>query len=104
MAGKTGTVQVVGREAAIRAGADRARLQDHAWFAGFGPVDDPKMVVVVFVEHGGHGNLAAAPLAKALFEARYGIVPAPPAPPSLSAGAQATPGAAPAALRMEEPR
>ena len=36
------------------------------------------MVVVVFVENGGHGNLAAAPLAKALFEARFGIVP--PAP------------------------
>ena len=41
MGGKTGTVQVVGRESTIRAGADRARLQDHAWFAGFGPVDDP---------------------------------------------------------------
>jgi hypothetical protein len=43
-------------------------------------MDDPTMVVVVFVEHGGHGNLAAAPLAKALFEARYGIAPAPPPP------------------------
>jgi penicillin-binding protein 2 len=80
MGGKTGTVQVVGRETSIKAGADRARLQDHAWFAGFGPMDDPTMVVVVFVEHGGHGNLAAAPLAKALFEARYGIAPAPPPP------------------------
>ena len=97
MGGKTGTVQVVGRETAIRAGADRARLQDHAWFAGFGPTDDPTMVVVVFVEHGGHGNLAAAPLAKALFEARYGIVPAPPPLPSQSAGARPAPGVAPAA-------
>jgi hypothetical protein len=35
------------------------------------------MVVVVFVEHGGHGNLAAAPLSKALFEARFGIEPPP---------------------------
>ena len=35
------------------------------------------MVVVVFVENGGHGDLAAAPLAKALFEARFGIAPAP---------------------------
>jgi len=33
---------------------------------------------VVFVENGGHGNLAAAPLAKLLFEARY--APKPPAP------------------------
>ena len=106
MGGKTGTVQVVGRETTIKAGADRSRLQDHAWFAGFGPVSDPTMVVVVFVEHGGHGNLAAAPLAKALFEAKYGIAAPLPPPPSLStdAGAGATPGIAPAALRRGEPR
>jgi len=104
--GKTGTVQVVGRETTIKAGADRSRLQDHAWFAGFGPVSDPTMVVVVFVEHGGHGNLAAAPLAKALFEAKYGIAAPLPPPPSLStdAGAGATPRIAPAALRRGEPR
>ena len=102
MGGKTGTVQVVGREATIRAGADRARLQDHAWYAGFGPVDDPQMVVVVFVEHGGHGNLAAAPLAKALFEARFGLTPAPP-PPGLSARA-APPAAGVAPAALEEPR
>jgi penicillin-binding protein 2 len=87
MGGKTGTVQVVGRETAIRAGADRSKLQDHAWFAAFGPVDDPQMVVVVFVEHGGHGSLAAAPLAKALFEARFGVAP----PPASSLRAAAPP-------------
>ncbi len=98
MGGKTGTVQVVGRETAIRAGADRKRLQDHAWFAGFGPVGDPRMVVVVFVEHGGHGNLAAAPLAKALFEARFGV--SPPTSPGLTAAAPVhAPGVVPAALR-----
>ncbi len=69
--GKTGTVQVIGREAVIRAGADRKRLQDHAWFAGFAPLDDPQMVVVVFVENGGHGGSAAAPLARDLFEKRF---------------------------------
>jgi penicillin-binding protein 2 len=87
MGGKTGTVQVVGRETAVRAGADRSKLQDHAWFAAFGPVDDPQMVVVVFVEHGGHGSLAAAPLAKALFEARFGVAP----PPASSLRAAAPP-------------
>jgi len=78
MGGKTGTAQVVGKGVTIKAGVDKSKLQDHAWFAGFGPVDDPQMVVVVFVENGGHGNLAAAPLAKLLFEARY--APKPPAP------------------------
>ena len=98
MGGKTGTVQVVGRETAVRAGADRSRLQDHAWFAGFGPVDDPKMVVVVFVEHGGHGNLAAAPLAKALFEARFGL-PQPAGPAVQASGPPPSPGLRPASHR-----
>ncbi len=97
MGGKTGTVQVVGREATIRAGADRSKLQDHAWFAGFGPVEDPKMVVVVFVENGGHGNLAAAPLAKALFESRFGAPRA--AVPSVQASRSPAPGLRPAAHR-----
>src|SRR5262249_45434380 len=70
--GKTGTAQVVGKETTIKAGVDRKTLQDHAWFAGFAPIDDPQMVVVVFVEHGGHGSSAAAPLARDLFEKRFG--------------------------------
>ena len=70
MGGKTGTAQVVGpRDARSRPVRTKTKLQDHAWFAGFAPVEDPQIVVVVFVENGGHGNLAAAPLAKALFEA-----------------------------------
>jgi cell division protein FtsI/penicillin-binding protein 2 len=35
------------------------------------------MVVAVFVENGGHGSTVAAPLAKALFEERFGKKPAP---------------------------
>jgi penicillin-binding protein 2 len=80
--GKTGTVQVIGHESTIRAGADRRKLQDHAWFMGFAPVEDPQMVVAVFVENGGHGNLAAAPLAKLLFAKRFGKPLDAPSPPS----------------------
>jgi penicillin-binding protein 2 len=85
MGGKTGTAQVVGRETRERTNATGKDLDTHAWFAGFGPVNKPEMVVVVFVENGGHGNLAAAPLAKALFEARLGVAPPPPKPPSVQA-------------------
>jgi penicillin-binding protein 2 len=81
MGGKTGTAQVVGHDTTVKAGADKSRLETHAWFMGFAPVPDPQIVVVVFVENGGHGNLAAAPLAKALVEARFGTTP-PPAPPA----------------------
>jgi penicillin-binding protein 2 len=71
-AARQGTTQVVGREAVIRAGADRGALGDHAWFAGFATLDDPRLVVAVFVENGGHGGAAAAPLARQLFAKRFG--------------------------------
>ena len=67
--GKTGTAQVVGKESGLAA---RGKYEDHAWFIGFAPVQDPQMVVVVFVENGGHGSSAAAPLAKQLFEHHFG--------------------------------
>jgi penicillin-binding protein 2 len=98
MGGKTGTAQVVGREATVRAGADKSKLQHHAWFVGFAPINDPQMVVVVFVENGGHGGLAAAPLAKTLFEARFGVSDDSVAPPPVQAAAPA-PGIQRAARR-----
>jgi penicillin-binding protein 2 len=63
LCGKTGTVQVVAQKEAKKAYLLPEKLRDHGWFACFGPRDDPKIVVVVFVEHGLHGNTAAAPLA-----------------------------------------
>jgi penicillin-binding protein 2 len=75
--GKTGTVQVVGRESTVRAGVDRHMLEDHAWFTAFAPVNDPKIVVVVFVEHGGHGGAAAAPIARRLLAKYFGMTLAP---------------------------
>lgn len=83
--GKTGTVQVVAQKEAKKAHLLPEKLRDHAWFAAFAPRDDPKIVVVVFVENGLAGSAAAAPLAAQLIEAhlRPGSVsvPAPPAAP-----------------------
>ncbi|HEX9689979.1 MAG TPA: penicillin-binding protein 2 [Thermoanaerobaculia bacterium] len=76
-AGKTGTVQVARRDAVPRAGVDRSRLEDHAWFTAFAPREDPKIVVVVFVEHGGHGSSAAAPIARLLLAKYFGVEVAP---------------------------
>lgn len=80
--GKTGTVQVVGRDSQPRPGVDPRKLEDHAWFAGFAPLDDPKIVVAVFVENGGHGSAAAAPLGKLLLAHGAGKPIEPPAPPA----------------------
>ena len=66
MAGKTGTAQVV----RVADGANRKLVErlakykdrDHAWFVGYAPAEDPKIVVASIVEHGAHGASVAAPL------------------------------------------
>lgn len=69
MAGKTGTSQVFGRpghdeEADVRESDELPEhLRNHALFAGFAPLDDPRIVVAVVVEHGGGGARIAAPVA-----------------------------------------
>ena len=77
VAGKTGTAQV-GRERQ-RAGKEGIvdiegwdTGQDHAWFAGYAPADNPKIVVVAMVEHGGVGADAAAPIVMKVIEAHLG--------------------------------
>ena len=51
LAGKTGTAQT---------GVKRNGVElDHAWFVGFAPADQPKIVVAVMLEFGGHGTRAA---------------------------------------------
>ncbi len=68
LCGKTGSVQVVGQKEAKKGHLLPEELRDHGWFASFAPRDDPKIVAVVFVEHGEHGASAAAPLAARLAE------------------------------------
>ncbi|MBI1820299.1 MAG: penicillin-binding protein 2 [Nitrospirae bacterium] len=72
-AGKTGTAQVIAAKAGAGGNLNSKMLpkflQDHAWFVAFAPYQDPKIVVAVLVEHGGHGGSAAAPVAKKVLEA-----------------------------------
>jgi cell division protein FtsI/penicillin-binding protein 2 len=67
VAGKTGTAQVVGRQSYGK----NDDFEDNAWFVGFAPYRNPEIVVAAFVEHGGHGGSAAAPIAHAIFETYY---------------------------------
>jgi penicillin-binding protein 2 len=39
----------------------------HAWFCGFAPLDDAKISLVVFLEHGGKGGLEPSEIAKEIF-------------------------------------
>jgi len=69
--GKTGTVQVLSAEKRKEIQKDLAELEDHSWFAGFAPRDNPEIAVVAFVEHGGKGGMAAAPLAREIFRSYF---------------------------------
>ncbi|HKE97383.1 MAG TPA: penicillin-binding protein 2 [Actinomycetes bacterium] len=62
VAGKTGT-------------ADLPPKPPFAWFASFAPVGDPRYVVVVMVEQGGHGGETAAPVARRIYESLFGLGP-----------------------------
>lgn len=60
VAGKTGT-------------AENTSGIDHAWWVGYAPVDDPKIVVAIVVERGGQGANSAAPAACAAIGAYLGF-------------------------------
>jgi penicillin-binding protein 2 len=71
ISGKTGTAQVVQQKTWIRSENLDREQRDHAWFTSFAPSTHPELVVVVFVEHGGHGSDAAAPLARLIYETHF---------------------------------
>ncbi len=54
-AGKTGTAQ-------------NSHGEDHAWYIGFAPYENPKIAVCILIENGGKGGAAAAPIAKQMFD------------------------------------
>jgi len=60
VAGKTGTAQ-------------NPQGETHAWFIGFAPYEDPEICITVFLENGGEGGEAAAPIARAMLEKYFNI-------------------------------
>jgi len=55
IAGKTGT-------------AETSQEKDHAWFISYAPVNDPELVIAVFLEHGGHGGGKAARISREIYK------------------------------------
>lgn len=55
LAGKTGTAEVKNE-------------RPHSWFGAYGPVEEPKIAVVVLVENGGLGGETAGPIAKEMLK------------------------------------
>ena len=77
VAGKTGSAQVV---SSSKLKKDIDTIQPRAWFAGFAPLENPRIALAVLVDHGGSGGAAAAPVALAIFEKFFGRTPAEAAP------------------------
>jgi penicillin-binding protein 2 len=77
IAGKTGTAQVfsVGQTEKYNEKDVAERLRDHALFIAFAPADAPKLAIAVLVENGGFGSAAAAPIARAIFDAYLAEAP-----------------------------
>lgn len=61
--GKTGTAEV------------SKTSDDHAWFIGVAPIDDPQYVVAVIIEEGGSGGAIAAPVARHILQYLMGNEP-----------------------------
>ena len=62
ISGKTGTAEKI-----IDPGDGVPRNFDQAWWCGYGPSEDAKLVVCAVIENGGHGGTAAAPAALEVF-------------------------------------
>lgn len=74
MGGKTGTAQVRRITAAMRAAGVKNenlawKFRHHALFVGYSPIDKPRYVTAVVVEHGVGGSKAAAPIARDILAA-----------------------------------
>ena len=63
VAGKTGTAEVW----------DRYHYVNYAWYASYAPANDPKYVVVVMIEKGGHGGTVAAPATRMIYDKLFGL-------------------------------
>ena len=94
MGGKTGTAQVTKLK---MVGEERVRTEnlayehrDHAWIATWGEKAGKRLVVVVMVEHGGHGGSDAGPVARRVYDKFFG---SPPGAAPLAPAGQNTPAA-----------
>lgn len=61
VAGKSGTAQAPGD------------VEPHAWFTAYAPADAPEIAVTVLLENAGQGSGKAAPLARQMIEAYFGL-------------------------------
>ncbi|MEG6584791.1 penicillin-binding protein 2 [Dendrosporobacter sp. 1207_IL3150] len=55
--------------------AENPHGDDHGWFVAYGPYDNPTIAIAAIVEQGGYGSDSAAPVARKIMEAAFGLPP-----------------------------
>jgi len=72
VAGKTGTSQVTSISQSTKKRLKESELayfhRSHAWLTTYAPYDNPKIVVTMLVEHGGHGGSTAGPMVADIYK------------------------------------
>ncbi len=71
--GKTGTAEYCDDIAQGKGLCDRGTWPAHAWYVGYGPSDDPEIVIIAFVYNGTEGSSVAAPIVREVFEAYFAL-------------------------------
>ena len=75
VAGKTGTAQVTSIAQDVKKRAKEEDMEyfkrSHAWLTTYAPFDNPKYVVTVLIEHGGHGGSTSGPIAAKIYRWMY---------------------------------
>ncbi len=74
VAGKTGSAEAGGPD-----------TPSHSWFGAYAPADAPEIAIAVIAENAGEGSTVAAPLARQVIEAYYGLALSP-LPPQAEEG------------------
>jgi penicillin-binding protein 2 len=85
---RLGNVEVAGKTGSAEAPPTGSRT--HAWFACYAPAEKPRIAICAFVEHGGHGGSAAAPIARAVLE-KYFSIPGAITPAQIAKAGEAAP-------------
>ena len=78
VAGKTGTAEFCDSIAQTRGwcAVTKDQLQPtHAWYVGYGPLEDPEIVVAAFIFNGGEGSAWAAPIVYKVMQAYFKLGP-----------------------------
>ena len=75
VAGKTGTSQVTSIPQDTKKRLKEHELayfhRSHAWLTTYAPYDNPKFIVTVLVEHGGHGGSTCGPIVADIYKWMY---------------------------------